>query len=357
MSVTAGRRSWTLPPGGLGIIVAFVLVGALDLVFVPAIVREGTRDWIAYAQAAERLRAGLPLYVWSLATPAEEYYLYPPPAAAIWAMGLDAGSFMALKIGCLALGLVALATATAPAGRAGLGAVAALVGIGFLFPPNLHDLVLGNVMVFFVAGIAVSLARPGWPGALALGLVVAIVLKPVLGPYLLWLLVCRRADFARTAAVALAITAAFAVIVGPGRYLEYVLALPEMQALARGFSGNLGTINLGPAAAAAGVVAAYAVTLVAALRLPASPAAVVAIGMMLFAQPTIGFNYAGVLLLGVALIWVASRRVGLWVSAGAAAALFVSPLLAALVVAAGGFVVGREQASWAAVTGLTGRRS
>jgi hypothetical protein len=239
--------------------------------------------------------------------------------------------------------MVALATATGPAGRAGVGAVVATIAAALLFPPNLHDLVLGNVMVFYVAGIAISLARPGWVGALALGLIVAIVLKPVLGPYLVWLLICRRADLARTAVVALGISVAFAMLIGPDRYVEYLLALPEMRALAQGFSGNLGTVNLGPAAAAVGVVGAYGLTVIAALRLPALPAAVVAIAMMLFAQPTIGFNYAGILLLGVALTLATSRRVGVWVSVGAAAGLLVSPLLAAVVVAAGGLVIARAQ--------------
>ena len=343
MSVAARARAWAVPPVWPAIMVALGLVVILDIVFVPAIVHEQTRDWVAYAQAAERLRAGLPLYVWSLATPAEEYYLYPPPAAAIWAMGLDAGSLLALKVVCLVLGMVALATATGPAGRAGVGAVVATIAAALLFPPNLHDLVLGNVMVFYVAGIAISLARPGWVGALALGLIVAIILKPVLGPYLVWLLIRRRADLARTAVVALAISGSFAVLIGLDHYVEYLLALPEMRAVAQGFSGNLGTVNLGPAAAAAGVTLAYGLTVIAAIRLPALPAAAVAIAMMLFAQPTIGFNYAGILLLGVALTFAMSRRVGLWVSVGAAAGLLVSPLLAAAVVAAGGFVIGRTQ--------------
>ena len=62
----------------------------------------------------------------------------------------------------------------------------------------------------------ISVARPGWLGSTPLGVVCAIALKPAIGPYLVWLAIRRPRDFLRTLAVGLAVSAVFAVVVGPG---------------------------------------------------------------------------------------------------------------------------------------------
>ena len=70
----------------------------LAIGLLPTILREQTRDWIAYEQAADRLTAGEPLYVFELATPDDEYYLYPPPTAAIWAAVGSPEGLLAVKV-------------------------------------------------------------------------------------------------------------------------------------------------------------------------------------------------------------------------------------------------------------------
>ena len=46
-------------------------------------------------------------------------------------------------------------------------------------------------MALYVGAVAVSVARPGWLGATPLGVVCAVALKPVIGPYLVWLALKR----------------------------------------------------------------------------------------------------------------------------------------------------------------------
>ena len=146
-------------------------------------------------------------------------------------------------------------------------AATALAAAALLAAPNIHDLVLGNVMALFVGAVAVSVARPGWLGATPLGVVCAVALKPVIGPYLVWLALKRPRDAGRTLAVGLAVTAVFAVLVGPGRYVECLVALPRMSVLVGLPSGNVGVAAISPALAIVGVVLAYVATTWAGLRL------------------------------------------------------------------------------------------
>src|SRR2546428_7209445 len=119
--------------------------------------------------------------------------------------------------------------------------------------PAIHDAALGNVMALFAAAVAVSLADRGWGGSGTLGVTCAVALKPALGPYLLWLLVRRRGSFGRAFAAGLATTALFAILLGPGRYLEYLQALPKTAVLAAPFTGNLGLSAISPALAIGGM--------------------------------------------------------------------------------------------------------
>ena len=93
-------------------------------------------------------------------------------------------------------------------------------------------------------------------------------------------------------------SAVFAVVVGPGRYVEYLEALPRMSVLVGLPSGNVGLSAVSPALALAGVVFAYVATIWAGLRLDPGRGAALAIAACLLAQPSIGFNYAGLLLPG-----------------------------------------------------------
>jgi hypothetical protein len=328
----ATRRS-PLTDGRLALAAGLTLLAILAFGLLPTILREQTRDWIAYEQAAERLAAGQPLYVFELANPDKEYYLYPPPTAAIWAAVGSPEGLLAIKVIaliCVAALMVVVAPSASRWNR--LVASGALAAAAVLAPSDLHDLILGNVMALYVGAVAISVARPGWLGSGVLGTVCAVALKPVIGPYLLWLAFRRPRDFVRTLAVGLAVSIGFAIVVGPGRYVEYLEALPRMSVLVGLPSGNVGLSAISPALALVGVAFAYLATIWAGLRLDPGRGAALAIAACLLAQPSIGFNYAGLLLPAVVMLWSADRVAGFVGVLATPLVAVVSPPLASLVV-------------------------
>jgi hypothetical protein len=208
----------------------------------------------------------------------------------------------------------------------------ALAGAALAAAPDLHDLILGNVMALYVGAVAISLARPGWLGAIPLGLVCAFALKPVVGPYFIWLAIRRREDALRVIAVGLIVSAVFALVIGPGRYVEYVLALPRLSVLVDWQSGNVGLGSILREAALVGVAIAYIVTIVGSGRLNAASGAAIAVAAGLLAQPTIGFDYAGLLLPAVVMLWVGNRNAGLVACLAVPLIAVVSPPLGAIAV-------------------------
>ncbi len=331
--MTVGVRGSPLLDGRLALLAGLMLVVILAIGLAPTILREQTRDWIAYDQAADRLAAGDPLYVFELATPDDEYYLYPPPTAAIWGAIRSPEALLMLKVLALAAsGALALVAWPRAGDREKLVLGGAIAVAALVASPDLHDLVLGNVMALYVGAVAVSLARPGWLGAVPLGLVCAVALKPVIGPYLLWLAIRRRPDAAKLIAVGLGATAVFALLIGPGRYAEYLAALPRMSVLVDLPTGNVGLSAISREVALVGLVVAYAATAWAALRLDLGRAAAVAIAACLLAQPSIGFNYAGLLLPAVVVLWSADRAAGFIACLAVPLATVLSPPLAAVVV-------------------------
>ena len=97
-------RRWD---GPLLLLVAGIVL-ASALVALPVLLKEETRDWIAYEQAATRLDSGQPLYIWQLATEDDEYYLYPPGMAALWAVAGSPELLIAAKVlALLAVGSLA----------------------------------------------------------------------------------------------------------------------------------------------------------------------------------------------------------------------------------------------------------
>lgn len=312
---------------GLIVVLTAILVG-------PILLGEKAQDWTAYAQAADRLRSGAPLYVWTLTDPTQQYFLYPPAMAAFWAVGMTPGLLVGLKLVAL-LGVAALATlpGLGPGGWLTGAAGTFLYVVALLSPPVLHDMVLGNVMTLYLGAVSLSVARRGWLGATALGAVLAIAAKPFIGPYLLWLAVRRPRDAGRTVAAAVAVSAVVALAIGPGRYVDYLQALPKMAVLATPFNGNMGLSGISDPLAVAGLVTAYLVTVVAAIRLPLAPSLIVALTMCLFAQPTIGMAYSVVLFPAIALLWSIARRAGLLMAVLSPVTILVSPLLTAIGVA------------------------
>jgi hypothetical protein len=331
---TQTRRS-PLTDGRLATAAGLTLLAILAIGLLPTILREQTRDWIAYEQAADRLESGQPLYVFELANPDEEYYLYPPPTAAIWAAAGSPEALLAVKVLAL-IGVAALMVVVAPTARPRSRWIAggALAAAALLAPSDLHDLVLGNVMALYVGAVAISVARPGWLGSGVLGTVCAVALKPVIGPYLLWLAFRRPRDFVRTLAVGLAVSVVFAIAVGPGRYVEYLQALPRMSVLVGLPSGNVGLSAISPGLALAGVAFAYVATIWAGIRLDPGRGAALAIAACLLAQPSIGFNYAGLLLPAVVVLWSADHVAGFMAILVTPLVAVVSPPVASVVVMA-----------------------
>jgi hypothetical protein len=328
----ATRRS-PLTDGRLALAAGLTLLAILAFGLLPTILREQTRDWIAYEQAAERLTSGQPLYVFELANPDREYYLYPPPTAAIWAAVGSPEGLLAIKVIaliCVAALMVVVAPSASRWNR--LVASGALAAAAVLAPSDLHDLILGNVMALYVGAVAISVARPGWLGSGVLGTVCAVALKPAIGPYLLWLAFRRPRDFVRTLGVGLAVSIAFAIVVGPGRYVEYLQALPRMSVLVGLPSGNVGLSAISPALALVGVAFAYLATIWAGLRLDPGRGAALAIAACLLAQPSIGFNYAGLLLPAVVMLWSADRLAGFVAILATPILAVVSPPVASIVV-------------------------
>ena len=332
----AGGLDLIARDGRMAILVGLTVLGVLAIGLLPTILAEGARDWIAYQQAADRLATGQPLYVFALATSDDEYYLYPPLGAALWQLAGSPEALLVLKIGALGLcGALALIAAPLASRRERLVVGACIVAAALVDPADIHDLVLANVMAFYVGAVAFSLSRPGWLGASALGIVFAAALKPVIGPYLLWLLIRRRSDFGRVAAVAIVASVACSIVIGPQRYVEYLIALPRMTVLGDLPTGNAGLSKFSLEIALVGLAAAYIATAVASVRLSRWRSAAVAIGAGMLAQPTLGLNYAGLLLPAIVALWIADRPAGI-VAIGAAPilALVSPPLAGAFVIAA-----------------------
>ena len=320
-------RRWD---GPLLLLIAGVLL-ASALVALPVLLRETTRDWTAYEQAADRLAAGAPLYVWELATEDDEYYLYPPGMAAVWSVAGSPELLAAIKVlALLAVGVLAPLVVADPSRRR--VAAVLLAGGAVIWPPNLFDLVLGNVMALYVGATAIAIARRGWLGAGPLGVVLALAAKPAIVPFLLWLAIRHPRDAARTLVVALVASAVIALVVGPARYVEYLEALPRMTTLATSFTGNLGLVTLSPQIALVGLVLAWVVAAFAAARMDERRGAAIALSAILLAQPTIGFNYAGVLFPAMALLWGRDRMIGTVAFVIGSLLVLVSPIGAAVLV-------------------------
>ena len=131
--------------------------------------------------------------------------------------------------------------------------------------PFLHDVMLGNANVPLVAAMAMAVfARPTPRSGIALGLLTAVVAKPLVAPILLWLLVFRRPVFVGTVVSGLGATVCGLLIAGPSNYFNWASALLAGSRYAEPFAGNHGVSALAPALWAP-VAAVTAVALLAVL--------------------------------------------------------------------------------------------
>jgi hypothetical protein len=287
----------SFPPAFAFAVPAIVGVATM-LMLGPTIFTEGARDWTTYRDAGQRLAAGAPIYVSSAGA---LQFVYPPAMAAIWSLGLTPAVWLLAKV----LALVALAGVIG--WPLGIPAIVLLL----LTPSLEHDLVLGNVMTFYCLALCWSALRPGRTGSMALGLVLAIALKPVIGPYLLWLLLVRRSDLGWVLLTACAASAIVATMTGPGIYIDYWVTLPRASEFAAAWPGNLGLAAISPLLGTVGVAASYAVATVAARRhsLP------LVIGALMFAQPSYGVAYGLLLVPAVVLIYRERQALGIGLAA------------------------------------------
>jgi hypothetical protein len=315
------------------VLVAIVLV-LIDWVAIPVLLQEGATDWRAYEGGAQALAAGTSPYAWTANEDIRALtaypYIYPPPLAAIWGLGLTASLFLGVKVAAtFAVGAFAVSASRIGAER--LAAGAALVVLAVASPPVVHDLVLGNVMSLYLAAVALALALPrNRLAAVPLGILCAIALKPAVLPVLIWMVVRNRAQFFAAFIGGAVTTALFAVLLGPSVYIEYLRALPRLGGLAQPFSGNVGLSSISIGLALVAIPVALAACIWAARTLEFRTSAAFAVAMTQFVQPAIGLNYASLLIPGVILLWFVNRRAALAMGMSLPAVVLVSPPLAAL---------------------------
>jgi hypothetical protein len=297
LGARASSEPRSFPPAFAFAVPAIVGVATM-LMLGPTIFTEGMRDWVVYRDAGQRLAAGAPIYVSSAGA-----YLfdYPPATAAIWSIGLTPAVWLLAKV----VALVALAAVVGwPLGIP--------VVVLLLLTPSLeHDLVLGNFSTFYCLALSWSVLRPGRTGSIALGLLLAIAVKPVIGPYLLWLLLVRRSDFGWVVLTAGAASAIVAIMIGPGIYIDYLVTLPRAIQFATAWPGNIGLAAISPLLGTVGVAASYAVAIVAARR----HSVPLVIGALMFAQPSYGVAYGLLLVPAVVLIYRERQALGIGIAA------------------------------------------
>ena len=243
------------------------LSAAALLVYIAIVVSLGFRgDWAidftcCYQQAGQRLLNGQDLYAWS-----ETYtFRYTPWAALLLVVFAPLPPWLAI-LGWLAIKAIVLVLAAALFARAWSGSDRTLAfGLAALFPPAMHDLMIGNVSTFTLAvEIMLLRLRPAIAGP-AFGLLLLLVPKPHLIPILAWLLLRQT----RTGLIALGVGAggvlAGLAVFGVEPWLGFVGTLREP--LGRNFTANIALSGiLGPTGVFVSAILAAGLFAMAVLR-------------------------------------------------------------------------------------------
>ena len=172
-------------------------------------------------------------------------YLYPPPGALVMlpltTLGAEAGlwAWFAVKVG-IALWCVLDATR----GRPALVRLLAIVFVTTLLGV-MDDLWLGNVSILMAASIYLAVSRDSPWAAVPLGLVIAVLGKPFLVPFLVWMVVYRRAGAVVAIGTAAGLTAVAFVLMGPATYRAYLDALTAATGMDLSYSQGLAGIAPG----------------------------------------------------------------------------------------------------------------
>ena len=223
------------------------LSAAALIVYIAIVISLGFRgDWAidftcCYQQAGQRLLNSEDLYAWS-----DTYtFRYTPWAALLLTVFAPLPEWAAV-LAWLAIKAVVLVMAAALFARAWQQTHRPLAfGLGALFPPAMHDLMIGNVSSFTLAvEIMLLRLRPVVAGS-AFGLLLLLVPKPHLVPILAWLLLRQT----RTGLIVLGVSAAGLLagvaVFGLDPWLGYVGTLREP--LGRDFTANIALSGiLGP---------------------------------------------------------------------------------------------------------------
>ena len=240
---------------------AAFLVADLVLIFVIGPVDFAFDFWCCYQQAGERaITDASTLYDWS-----DTYtFRYTPLGALVFVPLVPLGA-AAAAWAWVAAKLVILVVAARWYARPWGGVDRWLVFLAVLvFPPIVHDLVIGNVSTIT---LLVLLAVARWPdarGGVALGLLLALMPKPHLLPVLAYLAIRRpRAFAASIGTIAVSVLAGVALF-GVDPWLNFIGTLREP--LERTFTANIGFSGLlGPVGVVVGVVVAVAIFVVGVL--------------------------------------------------------------------------------------------
>ncbi|MEO5965838.1 MAG: glycosyltransferase family 87 protein [Candidatus Limnocylindrales bacterium] len=207
-----------------------------------------------------------------------------PFATAAWVMAL-------LGATVLAIGIVVDTRGGAPVDRV----LVAVAAFGFL--PVVNDLILGQVTLLIAAAIYPVRQQDGFGRGVALGIVVALIPKPLLLPVLAWMLIRRRRALAATAMTAILVTALGAGILGTDLYRLWAEALVHAGQVSR--NGNLALGSLGQPVLVIGawVLVALAAAWIIVRREPAGFVAALLAGLLL--APYTLLYAASILLLAV----------------------------------------------------------
>ena len=241
-----------------------------------ALSREVGADVAAYWEAAERIRAGEPLYVAGVAN-ASDLYRYAPWFAYVW-VPLTFLPREAVTVGWVGLMIAASFLSTAPLVRHGLAGIAAF---SLLAPIQLQAAVFGNVQPLLVLMLLWGVERRSGPVWIAVG----ASLKAV--PLVLAVVYAGRGEWGR-AGLALLLTA---VLAGPALLFDL-----------SGYSTSAGPGQISLTAVATQLYLAVAITLVGVTfaRAKGRFAWLVGAGAMMAALPRLLTYEIGFLLVGLA---------------------------------------------------------
>ena len=243
------------------------LTAAALLVYIAIVVSLGIRgDWAfdftcCYQQAGQRFLDGEDLYAWS-----ETYtFRYTPWTALLFTVLAPMPEWVAILF-WLTLKAVVLLGAAVLFARAWVGVDRPLAfTLAALFPPAMHDLMIGNVSTFTLAVEVMLLRLRPLLGGAAFGLLLLLVPKPHLIPILAWLLLRQT----RTGLIALGVGAggvlAGVAVFGIEPWLGFIGTLREP--LGRDFTANIALSGLiGPVGVVISVILAAGLFAMAVVR-------------------------------------------------------------------------------------------